>query len=75
MPDAAPSPTATLTPADHADLLEAIHYALRFNERGKAHGVRLRDNPEAMAARVAAHLAMAGYVVMKRQPVASHASG
>lgn len=75
MPDAATSPTVTLTPADPADPREAIHYALRFNERGKAHGVRLRDNAEAMAARVAAHLAMAGYVVMRGQPVGPHASG
>ena len=38
-----------LTPASPADLAEAIGDAMRFNERGKPLGVRMRDHPAIMA--------------------------
>ncbi|MFC7738702.1 hypothetical protein ACFQX4_23505 [Roseomonas sp. GCM10028921] len=51
--------TPPLTPADPADLEQAIHYALRFGLTGKPHGKRLREDDRAMAAAVVAHLTRA----------------
>lgn len=61
----------TLTPATPDELTAALSYALRFDERGKAHS-RATD----MTARIAAetlvrYLDLAGFVVMKRPPAVS----
>lgn len=64
-----------LTPADPKLLQHAVLYALRFNERGKNHGVRMRDDPEMMAAAVVKHLARSGYHVFKGPPLAAHSTG
>jgi hypothetical protein len=57
-----------LIPATREELVTALSYALRFDERGKAH----RQASE-LTAQIAAHtlvryLEMAGFVVMKRPP-------
>ncbi|MCR0981774.1 hypothetical protein [Roseomonas populi] len=59
---------AHLTPAAPKDLAAAISYALRFNDRGKAHTKGLRDDPDYMAQWIAAHLARSLYVVLKKAP-------
>ena len=64
-----------LTPAEPADLQEAIHYALRFNERGKPLGVRVRGDAAYMAKRLVEHLERAGFAVMKRPPIKPHSVG
>ena len=64
-----------LTPAEPADLQESIHYALRFNERGKPLGVRARGDAEYMAKRLVDHLELAGFAVMKRPPIKPHSVG
>jgi len=64
-----------LTPAESADLQEAIHYALRFNDRGKPIGVRARDDAAYMAKRLLAHLERAEFAVMKRPPIKPHSVG
>ncbi|MFC7738153.1 hypothetical protein ACFQX4_20495 [Roseomonas sp. GCM10028921] len=68
--------TPPLTPADPADLEEAVHYALRFGLTGKPHGKRAREDDRAMAAAVVAHLARANYRVFRGPPLRDHtASG
>ncbi|WP_257714279.1 hypothetical protein [Roseomonas populi] len=57
-----------LHPADPEDLTSSIAYALRFNERGKAHTRGLRDDPDYMAGWIVAHLARSLYVVLKKVP-------
>jgi len=64
-----------LTPAEPADLQESIHYALRFNERGKPLGVRVRGDAAYMAKRILEHLERAGFAVMKRPPIKPHSVG
>jgi len=64
-----------LTPAEPADLQESIHYALRFNERGKPLGVRVRGDAAYMAKRIVQHLERAGFAVMKRPPIKPHSVG
>jgi hypothetical protein len=61
-----------LTMASHAELVSALAYGLRFDERGKAH-----QQASELAARIAAetlarYLAQAGFVVMKRPPGKLH---
>ena len=64
MPDA-----EKLTPADPADLADAIAFALRFNRRKRFH-----QGDEFMARITAEHITRylenAGYVVMKKPPSA-----
>ena len=60
MPDA-----HQLTPADPSDLADALAFALRFEGRKRTH---IADEIMAgiVARRLVAHLARAGFVVMKR---------
>lgn len=63
-----------LTPATDAELVTALAYGLRFDERGKAH----RQATDLMA-RIAAeplvrYLAHAGFVVMKRPGAKLHST-
>ena len=64
-----------LTPADPKNLRQAVSYALRFNERGKAHGVRMRYEPEMMADAVVKHLARSGYRFFEGPPLGAHTAG
>lgn len=59
----------TLTPASHADLVEALAYALRFNERGKSHRRAADDMARIAAETLARYLEQAGFVVMKMPAV------
>ena len=64
-----------ITPVDPAKLQHSVLYALRFNERGKAHGVRMRDGPEMMAAAVVKHLLRSGQRIFKGTPLGAHTAG
>ncbi|WP_458097365.1 hypothetical protein [Roseomonas sp. WA12] len=55
-------------------LQHAVLYALRFSERGKNHGVRMRDDPEMMAAAAVKHLAQSGYRIFKGPPLGAHSA-
>lgn len=63
-----------LTPAELDDLDETIAYALRFNERGKPLGVRMRDDPAVIARRVTDHLERCGFIVMRRPAIKRHST-
>ncbi|SHJ70078.1 hypothetical protein SAMN02745194_03161 [Roseomonas rosea] len=63
-----------LTPADPADLEEAIFYALRFGLTGKAHRKRIREDPRWMARHIVEHLARANYRFMKGPPLPNHST-
>ncbi|MBB5696366.1 hypothetical protein FHS87_004437 [Roseomonas pecuniae] len=67
--------TPPLTPADPADLEEAVHYALRFGLTGKPHGKRIREDGRALAAVVVVHLAQANYRVFRGPPLRDHTAG
>jgi hypothetical protein len=77
MPDQSliPRPDLLLKPADPADLVSALSYALRYDERGKPN----RNAVEIMAAITGEHLAerleAAGFVVMRRPPTRKHSAG
>ena len=64
-----------LTPADSADLAEAIAYALRFNERGKPLAVETRKDSVVLARWVVRHLDRCGYVVLQKPPREAHSTG
>jgi hypothetical protein len=70
MPDE-PEP---LTVAEMADVISSLHYALRFDERGKPRGVKMRVDDLATAEWLARHLRMSRYVVMRRPPLAKHSA-
>jgi hypothetical protein len=57
---------ATLTAATHAELVSALAYGLRFNERGKPHRHAMDDMARIAAETLARHLEQSGFVVMKR---------
>ena len=63
-----------LTPADPADLEEAVFYALRFGLTGKAHGKRMREEPRWMAQHIVEHLARANYRLMQGPPRPNHST-
>jgi hypothetical protein len=67
MPDEAP-----LTRATEDELLQALAYALRFDERGKPHRAARDDMARIAAQTIARYLDMAGFVVMKRPPRPAH---
>lgn len=67
--------TPDLTPADSAELAEAVAYALRFNDRGKPLGTRTRDDPALVARGVVLHLARCGFVVMRKPPREANSTG
>lgn len=64
-----------LQPAEAEDLAEAIAYALRFNERGKALAAQTRHDPAMMAHRVVRHLVRCGFVMMRKPPAKAHSTG
>jgi hypothetical protein len=62
-----------LTPADPRDLAEAIAFALRFQGRKRVHNAD--EYMAAIAAeRVVRHLERAGFVVMRKPPLAGHSA-
>jgi hypothetical protein len=62
-------PAETLTPVDPNDLAAALAFALRYSGRKR---VRNADElmAEVVAKRLVEHMARAGFVVMKRPPIA-----
>ncbi len=63
-----PEPTEKLTPADPADLADALAFALRFHGRKRTHNAD-EIMSEIVARRLVEHLERAGFVVMKKPPV------
>ena len=66
---------ANLTTATAEEIAEALSYALRYDERGKA-----RRGGGDLAASIAAerltdHLRRAGFIVMRARPARSHSTG
>jgi hypothetical protein len=55
---------APLTPADPADVAQAIHYAMRFGLNGKPLGKKIRKDAEWMARHIVEHLAPANFKVV-----------
>ena len=66
-----------LTAAATEEVAEALAYALRHDERGRPRGsVAGWDFAAGIAAEhLEAHLARAGFVVMKRRPARPHRAG
>ena len=62
-------PADTLTPADPNDLAAALAFALRYSGRKRVHNAD-ELMAEIVARRLIEHLARAGFVVMKRPPIA-----
>ena len=60
--------------ADDAEVAQAIHYALRFNLSGKAHGKRAREDDLQMAAHVVAHLVRANFRIQAGPPQPAHST-
>lgn len=63
MPDDTP-----LIPASRADLVDALMYALRFDERGKPHRLAVDSTAQLAAQTLVRCLEQAGFVVMRRAP-------
>ncbi|TGN50056.1 hypothetical protein E4L95_17795 [Paracoccus liaowanqingii] len=61
--------------ADLNAVVDAVHYALRFNAIGKVRSKTERESPSATAERVVAHLVRCHYVVLKSPGVAQHSAG
>jgi hypothetical protein len=64
-----------LTPADPADVAEAVHYAMRFGLDGKPLGKKIREDADWMARHVVQHLARANFKVMQGPPLQPHSTG
>ncbi len=60
---------STLRPADPADLVHALSYALRWNSRGKPHRLGSELTAYLAAEVLVEHLARAGFVIMQKPPV------
>jgi hypothetical protein len=56
------------------ELAESLAYSLRFNEGGRRRPVGHEFLAPLAAAQLVRHLAMAGYVVMKRPPAPRHST-
>jgi hypothetical protein len=63
-----------LTAATHAELVNALAYGLRFDERGKAHRNAVDSMAQIAAETLARYLAQAGFVVMKRPAAKAHST-
>ncbi len=50
------------------ELVQALSYSLRFNERGKAHRMGADFVARIAAETLVKHLELAGFVVMKKPP-------
>lgn len=62
------------TDADPAGVAEAVRYALRFNLTGKAYGKRIREDDQAIARHVVAHLLRANYRIQQGPPRRPHST-
>ena len=60
--------------AERDDVAQAIHYALRFDLTGKAHGKRARKDDQWMAAHVVAHLVRANFRIQCGPPRRAHST-
>jgi hypothetical protein len=60
-----------LTPATLEDLVTSLAFALRFAGRKRIHDADVFMS-EQVARRLAAHLRVSGFVVMKKPPAAGH---
>jgi hypothetical protein len=65
---------APLAPATHAELVTALAYGLRFDERGKAHRYAVDLSAKIAAETLARYLDQAGFVVMKRPSAEAHST-
>ncbi len=63
-----------LAPTSHAELVAALAYGLRFDQRGKATRTAAELTARIAAETLASYLEQAGFVVMKRPPAAVHAT-
>ena len=61
-----------LRPAGEDDLAQALSYALRFDDRGKPRRTGADYLAPLAAAQLAAHLVLAGFVVMRRPALPPH---
>ena len=74
--DLNPDPArADLTAATAEEIAEALSYALRYDERGKARRGGGDLTAGIAAERLAEHLRRAGFVVMKVRPARPHSTG
>jgi len=63
-----------LTLAEPADVAEALAFALRYDGRKRVH--QANDMMASIAAeRLVQHLALSGFVVMKKPPTPAHRAG
>jgi len=60
--------------AEQDSVIEAVHYALRFDLSGKAHRKRAREDELRMAAHVVAHLVRANFRIQQGPPRRSHST-
>ena len=63
-----------LTAATHAELVTALAYGLRFDERGKAHRQAVDSMAQIAAETLARYLVQAGFVVMRRPEAKLHST-
>ncbi len=67
------SPADSLAPASPDDLASALAFALRFHGRKRTHNAD-EIMAEIVAKRLVEHLERAGFVVMRRAPIAGGAA-
>lgn len=65
---------AQLTHADHADLVQSLAHALRYNRSGKRVADRDIMTSQAAAEHLIDALTRAGYVIMRKPPLPAHAA-
>lgn len=70
-----PLANEALTPAPAEAVAEALHYALRFDERGKPRSKAAREDDRLTADWLVRHLLRSGYVVMQKPPARPHTAG
>jgi hypothetical protein len=75
LPPTEPPPAADLAAATPDELIEALSYALRYDARGKPRPSGGQMVASLAAERLAEHLAMAGFVLMRRRPAPPHSAG
>jgi hypothetical protein len=64
-----------LIPATPADIAESLRYSLRFGSNGEPLGRGFREDPKLMAAWLAEHLRMSGFVLFRKPPSDNWAPG
>jgi hypothetical protein len=75
LPPVEPPPDAELSAATPDETIEALSYALRFDARGKPRPSGGQMVASLAAERLAEHLALAGFVLMRRRPAPPHSAG